>query len=165
MYNYFFENIEKELSLADFFTRYCDSSLFYYSAILNTSKSLLSISDTLTSAIALNVSNAVITPIFLSIAALLIKNPSLLESLPFVGVFTTKSTSLFLTTSNIFGSSSLSLLTSSQSIPASLNSLQVPSVAINLYPALAKSLAIGKNSALSCLLIVAKKYQNYKLIG
>ncbi|CUO71453.1 AraC family transcriptional regulator [Clostridium disporicum] len=26
MYNYFFENIEKELSLADFFTRYCDSS-------------------------------------------------------------------------------------------------------------------------------------------
>jgi hypothetical protein len=27
MYNYFFENIEKELSLADFFTRYCDSSI------------------------------------------------------------------------------------------------------------------------------------------
>ena len=79
---------------------------FLYSAILNTSKSLFSISSTFTSAIALNVSNAVITPIFLSTAALLIKNPSLLESFPLVGVFTTKSTSLFLTTSNIFGSSS-----------------------------------------------------------
>ena len=32
MYNYFFENIEKELSLADFFTLYCDSSLFLLSS-------------------------------------------------------------------------------------------------------------------------------------
>ena len=33
--------------------------------------------------------------------------------------------------------------------------MQVPSVAINLYPAFANSFAIGKNSTLSCLLIVA----------
>ena len=91
----------------------------YSAAISNTSKSLFSSSfSSSTSAIALNVSNAVITPIFLSTAALLIKNPSLFESFPLVGVFTTKSTSLFLTISNIFGSSSLIFLTSSTSIPA-----------------------------------------------
>ena len=116
---------------------------------------MFSISSTFTSAIALKVSSAVITPIFLSTAALLIKKPSLLESFPLVGVLTTKSTSLFLTTSRIFGSASWSFLTCSTSIPASFNSLLVPSVATNLYPALANSFAIGKNSALSCLLIVA----------
>lgn len=104
---------------------------------------------------ALNVSNAVITPKFLSTAALLIKKPSLFESFPLVGVFTTKSISLCLTTSNIFGSSSFIFLTSSTSIPASLSNLQVPSVATNEYPTLASCLAISRNSGLSCLLIVA----------
>ncbi len=58
---------------------------------LNTSNSLLCAPSFCKSTRALRVSNEVITPIFLSMAALLIWNPSLLESLALVGVFTTKS--------------------------------------------------------------------------